>query len=255
MSRFLSCFLILGLALGALALAQENDPPDILKKKVRTEDPKKDPKDPKNDLKDELPELERIGDDDEGSGEDPAVIVERIKKNLAESENRLEKKDPGEDNRKIQDKIVKDLDELIKQQNDDDGGGGGGGGGGSSGRKGGQGGKGGTANKGGAGGGGGGGKGGGNKGGGNGGGGGGQNQNPNTAGGKDGQGGGGMGGKGGKKNNTIAELGKGIWGHLSETKRQEMDAYSKERFMPRYSDLLRQYYKTIAEQNSRKEGE
>ena len=53
--------------------------------------------------------------------------------------------------------------------------------------------------------------------------------------------------------NTIADLFKDIWGHLPQTKRLEMDAYSKERFMPKYEDLLRQYYRTIAEQGRRKD--
>jgi hypothetical protein len=40
---------------------------------------------------------------------------------------------------------------------------------------------------------------------------------------------------------------KDIWGHLPETMRLEMDAYARQQFMPKYSDLLREYYKTIAE--------
>jgi hypothetical protein len=50
---------------------------------------------------------------------------------------------------------------------------------------------------------------------------------------------------------VVAEFYKDIWGHLPEKMRQEMDAYFKERFMPRYSDLLRQYYSNIAEQNKK----
>jgi hypothetical protein len=45
---------------------------------------------------------------------------------------------------------------------------------------------------------------------------------------------------------------KDVWGHLPEKMRQEMDSYFKERFMPRYSDLLKQYYSTIAERNKKK---
>lgn len=69
----------------------------------------------------------------------------------------------------------------------------------------------------------------------------------------------GKGGQGNAKNdskkekNTIADLFKDIWGHLPQTKRLEMDAYSKERFMPKYEDLLRQYYRTIAEQGRRRD--
>ena len=55
------------------------------------------------------------------------------------------------------------------------------------------------------------------------------------------------------KLNHIADLDRSPWGHLPESKRLEMDAYSRERFMPRYEDLLRQYYRTIAEQGRRKD--
>ena len=51
----------------------------------------------------------------------------------------------------------------------------------------------------------------------------------------------------------AADLNPDTWGHLSPKQRLEMDAYSKERFMPRYSELLKQYYTTIAEKGRRKE--
>ena len=54
--------------------------------------------------------------------------------------------------------------------------------------------------------------------------------------------------------NTIADLFKDVWGHLPQTKRQEMDVYLQERFLPRYDEILRQYYRTISEQG-RKDGE
>ncbi len=50
----------------------------------------------------------------------------------------------------------------------------------------------------------------------------------------------------------IADLYKDIWGHLPETMRQEMDEYAREQFMPKYSDLLKQYYATIAEKGRKK---
>jgi len=56
-----------------------------------------------------------------------------------------------------------------------------------------------------------------------------------------------------KEKNTVADLFKDVWGHLPSMKRLEMDAYSRERFMPRYDDILRQYYRTIAEQGRKKE--
>ncbi len=43
----------------------------------------------------------------------------------------------------------------------------------------------------------------------------------------------------------IADVYKDIWGHLPETLRQEMDQYSREQFMTKYNDLLKQYYATI----------
>ena len=45
----------------------------------------------------------------------------------------------------------------------------------------------------------------------------------------------------------IADLYKDVWGHLPETLRQEMDQYSREQFMAKYNELLKQYYSTIAE--------
>src|SRR5207253_10395404 len=63
----------------------------------------------------------------EPTGEDASKIIERLNKNMESSEDRLNKKDPGEDTRKIQGDIIKDLDELIKQQSKGEGGGGGGG--------------------------------------------------------------------------------------------------------------------------------
>ena len=50
----------------------------------------------------------------------------------------------------------------------------------------------------------------------------------------------------------IADLYKDVWGHLPETLRQEMDQYSREQFMAKYADLLKQYYATIAEKGQRK---
>jgi hypothetical protein len=50
----------------------------------------------------------------------------------------------------------------------------------------------------------------------------------------------------------LAELYKDIWGHLPETLRQEMNQYSREQFMAKYGDLLKQYYTTIAEKGRHK---
>jgi hypothetical protein len=46
---------------------------------------------------------------------------------------------------------------------------------------------------------------------------------------------------------------KDIWGHLPESLRAEMNAYSNPQpFLPRYDWLIREYYKTIAEQGRKK---
>lgn len=49
----------------------------------------------------------------------------------------------------------------------------------------------------------------------------------------------------------ITDTYKDAWGHLPEKVRQEMDLYFREQFMPRYSELLRQYYSSLAERSSR----
>lgn len=46
---------------------------------------------------------------------------------------------------------------------------------------------------------------------------------------------------------------KDIWGHLPESLRAEMNAYSNPQpFLPRYDRLIREYYRTIAEQGRKK---
>ena len=42
---------------------------------------------------------------------------------------------------------------------------------------------------------------------------------------------------------------KQIWGHLPDRLRQEMNQYYKEQFMPKYNDMLRQYYSRLAERD------
>jgi hypothetical protein len=53
--------------------------------------------------------------------------------------------------------------------------------------------------------------------------------------------------------NKISDLYKDVWGHLPEALRQEVDQYSREQFMAKYNELLKQYYSTIAEKGRRKE--
>ena len=44
---------------------------------------------------------------------------------------------------------------------------------------------------------------------------------------------------------------KQVWGHLPDRLRQEMNQYYKEQFMPKYNDMLRQYYNRLAEGDKR----
>jgi Ca-activated chloride channel family protein len=53
--------------------------------------------------------------------------------------------------------------------------------------------------------------------------------------------------------NPNADLYKDIWGHLPEALRAEMNAYSNPQpFIPKYDDLVKKYYRNIAEQGRRK---
>jgi hypothetical protein len=55
------------------------------------------------------------------------------------------------------------------------------------------------------------------------------------------------------KKDLNADLYKDVWGHLPESLRAEMNAYSNPQpFMPRYDDLVKKYYRTIAEQGRKK---
>jgi hypothetical protein len=65
------------------------------------------------------------------------------------------------------------------------------------------------------------------------------------------------GGGGGEKDDRArknADLDKhGVWGHVPQTLRAQMDAYSNPQpFMPKYDDLIKRYYRTISEQGRRK---
>ena len=53
--------------------------------------------------------------------------------------------------------------------------------------------------------------------------------------------------------NLNADLYKEVWGHLPESLRAEMNAYSNTKgFMPEYEALISKYYSNIAEQGRRK---
>jgi hypothetical protein len=58
-----------------------------------------------------------------------------------------------------------------------------------------------------------------------------------------------------KGDNRISDVVKDFWGDWPERQRQEMDTYARERFMPRYEELLRQYYRTISEQGRKTKGD
>ena len=64
---------------------------------------------------------------------------------------------------------------------------------------------------------------------------------------------GGGGGKSMEGPNKNADLYKDVWGHLPEALRAEMNAYSNDKqFMAKYDELIKRYYRTIAEQGRRK---
>jgi hypothetical protein len=47
---------------------------------------------------------------------------------------------------------------------------------------------------------------------------------------------------------------KEVWGHLPDRVRQQVTQYYKEQFMPKYADLLKQYYSSLAEKNMKPGG-
>lgn len=49
------------------------------------------------------------------------------------------------------------------------------------------------------------------------------------------------------------EVNKEVWGHLPDKLRQQVTQYYKEQFMPRYTDLLKQYYSSLAAPTGRPE--
>ena len=64
---------------------------------------------------------------------------------------------------------------------------------------------------------------------------------------------GGGGGKSQEGATKLAEVYKDVWGHLPETMRAEMNAYSREQFMAKYNELIKQYYSTVAEKSRKKD--
>ncbi|HXG11961.1 MAG TPA: hypothetical protein VNK04_19550 [Gemmataceae bacterium] len=62
----------------------------------------------------------------------------------------------------------------------------------------------------------------------------------------------GAGGKSPEGPNKLADIYKDVWGHLPETLRAEMNAYSRQEYMAKYAEAIKQYYATVAEKGRRK---
>ena len=247
MTRVLAMALLLGF-LTATGRADDDrsrpdqpEPPVRLKKKAKpNEDTDKDKK-PELLKKETTPKEEKEGDEPAIEPEqDPKEIIGRISKNMENSKDRLAQKDTGDGTQQVQRDIIKDLDDLInqssrrqqqqqqqQQQSEQS----------SRSRRqrsqrpsqkqnagqakqqaSGQ-----------------------NRG---------QPNQPNQKNNGQNPGAGGAGGK--KDSSPNADLYKDIWGHLPETLRKEMDAYSRVEFMSKYNDMLKQYYSTISEKGRRK---
>jgi hypothetical protein len=273
MIQRLKLFLIAaGLLLGGLALAQDppaepDDPPIRLKKKPKADAaPQPEPdKPPMKDEKKDPPKKDDGKDEPEPPApqEDEAEVLNRVAKNVRLAEEKLANKELTDGTRQLQEDILKDLDSLIKSAESPPPQGGGGGGGGEDNKQGGMGQQGGKqgqqpgggsqrasrnrgsgsrqANRGGSG-----------------------NQGAQQAradqpksGGQPKEGGGNMGGGGGRSTGEVtdknADLYKDVWGHLPEALRAEMMAYSNDKqFMAKYDELIKRYYRSIAEQGRRK---
>jgi hypothetical protein len=218
---------------------EQPEPPVRLKKKPKSlEDSDKDKK-PDPPKKEAKPKEEKEGDEPEPTEpeQDPKEIIGRISKNMENSKDRLAQKDPGDGTQQVQRDVIKDLDALInqssrqqqqqqqqqqssqnsrsRQQRNQQ----------ASQRGSSQQNRQASASKSSQ-----------------------SKQNQNPAGQNPG-----AGGAAGKKNaSPNADLYKDIWGHLPETLRKEMDAYSRVEFMSKYNDLLQQYYKRISEKGRTK---
>ncbi len=55
------------------------------------------------------------------------------------------------------------------------------------------------------------------------------------------------------KPDKMSDVYRDVWGHLPESLRQEVDHYYRDRFMPKYQELLRQYYTKLAEADRKNE--
>lgn len=262
--RLLALLLVGVLGLAGLALAQEPPAKEepavrLKKKKPRGEDkPKVEPDKPDEKKKDDDKAEKKEDKKPEPREAEPVTpqeeekeVLQRVVKNVHNVGERLAKNDLGEATQQTQRDILKDLESLIQrnenppqgddEQNDNPSGGGGGSkskgkrgskklskrAGGKSSSRTGSGSQ--AMSK--------------------------SSSGQGQQGGKDGKNGNGGGGgnKDDRARNRAADQYKDIWGHLPQTLRAQMDAYSNPQpFMPKYDDVIKQYYRTIAEQGRRK---
>lgn len=138
-------------------------------------------------------------------------IIKRLNENFEKSEGNLAKTDPREETQKVQELIIKDLDELIKQRNNPPPG---------------------AAPRG-------------------------EGKDPKETPAKrsrqdesrtnkriDSD---------APKKPTSADRQTGFWGEPRKMRLQEIEIYGKQRFLPKYEELLRQYYRTISESDRQKD--
>jgi hypothetical protein len=240
-ARLRTVALAAAILFGAVAGRADDPPPDRLEKKPMPTEPKR-PEVPKPDVKPD--------DDKDKPADAPAEDAEKLREKIAEdmqsAEKKLKDRDPGRDTRDLQDRALRNIDKLINlarnppppppqppmgdspppMGGDDQQP---------------QGGKpqpmGGGQQPGGQG-----------------------QKSPQPQPGDKQPGGGepsgaaagqpGMGGsKSARQPDQLADVVKDFWGHLPETLRQDVDHYYRDRFMPRYRDLLQEYYGRIAERD------
>jgi len=241
---------LLSISLPVVSRADDDVPRDETKQKA---DPPKEPSLLDKLSKELLKEID--GDPDKPKPEQKEDTFDRVAKGMRSASEKLDGKETGDETTKLQEQVIRDLDELIKQlQNPpSNGGGGGGGGGGSSG--------GGSSKSGGGG-----------------------SSRPQHA-------GGGRGGKGQPQGGTPKQQAQGsgneqggqdrrdaqdseertdaerkaaaeaarkkkleidVWGHLPPHLRDQLLNTYGERMLPKYEQLVKQFYEALSEQNESK---
>ncbi len=276
----LGCFLLAGWTIAEPPADDTQDQPVRLKKKKKADKPEAAPEKPEP-KPEKPPETKPKPKLDEDAGLDPRDdvklpqneqedeendILRRLARNSRLSEEKLAKRETGEGTRKLQEEILKDLDRLLEQskqnqqnqgqqgqqgeqgQESKSGGGSGGGSGGSAGQQpqGGQtpqqraqeraerrkqrSGSRQTAQR--------------PQGG--------QENQPGQKSGQDSDGKNDRGNSSGKKDPANPDKKFDLWGHLPEKERALMNKEMEARFMEKYDELTKQYYRTIAEKSRKK---